>query len=268
MKTIAEESSTLNVDRFEDKYKLKQPVVIRNGSADWPAMHKWQQDYLNDQLGERTVHVQLNKNGYYHYGNRKYIGRADMSYKETSDIIFSETEESRGVYIVALPIESYVPELKKDIKIPKWLRKPKQISRNNFWLGGGEVTSALHWDPFENLTTQVKGSKKFTFYAPSDTPNLYRHESMRKSTFSSVDPENPDLEKFPKFANATKFEITVHPGDILYIPPQWWHQVTSLDTAISVNFFYWSKLTMVKNIGKMAMYSIRSFFSKSELAKP
>ena len=36
----------------------------------------------------------------------------------------------------------------------------------------------------------------------------------------------------PKFVDATRLEVTVHEGDILYTPPFWWHHVeTSADAA-------------------------------------
>ena len=33
-------------------------------------------------------------------------------------------------------------------------------------------------------------------------------------------------------------QCTLNPGDLLYFPAFWWHQVTSLDLSISVNMFF------------------------------
>jgi hypothetical protein len=55
-----------------------------------------------------------------------------------------------------------------------------------------------------------------------------------------VDPLDPDLERYPKFAHALeRAQIAeLAPGDAIYIPFYWWHGVDSLE---SLNLFinYW-----------------------------
>lgn len=53
-----------------------------------------------------------------------------------------------------------------------------------------------------------------------------------------VDVENPDLLKFPLFSRATCMEYILHPGQMLYIPPQYWHYIRSLDISFSVSFWW------------------------------
>lgn len=45
-------------------------------------------------------------------------------------------------------------------------------------------------------------------------------------------------EQFPKFRNAAYVEAIVQEGDMLYIPPKWWHFVKSLSTSFSVSFWW------------------------------
>ena len=40
--------------------------------------------------------------------------------------------------------------------------------------------------------------------------------------------------KFPKLESITPYEIELHAGDVLYIPPFFWHHVESLTNCISV----------------------------------
>ena len=52
------------------------------------------------------------------------------------------------------------------------------------------------------------------------------------------DVENPNVKKFPKFAEAIYFDTILNPGDAMFIPLRAWHYVRSLSTSISVNFWF------------------------------
>lgn len=51
--------------------------------------------------------------------------------------------------------------------------------------------------------------------------------------------ENPDLRRFPEFAEAPYLDCVLQPGDVLFIPVQHWHYVRSLELSFSVSF-WWS----------------------------
>jgi len=51
------------------------------------------------------------------------------------------------------------------------------------------------------------------------------------------DPES--LKKFPKFKDAKAVEAILEPGDVLYLPPMWFHHVTALEMSVSVSI--WSR---------------------------
>ena len=52
---------------------------------------------------------------------------------------------------------------------------------------------------------------------------------------SKFDPEAPDFEQFPLARNASMIECTVHPGELLYVPAGWYHQVRALTFSLSAN---------------------------------
>jgi ribosomal protein L16 Arg81 hydroxylase len=51
-----------------------------------------------------------------------------------------------------------------------------------------------------------------------------------------LNPAEPDLEKFPEYTGAHPFEVVLHPGEVLFIPANWYHYVVSLDPSISLTF--------------------------------
>jgi ribosomal protein L16 Arg81 hydroxylase len=63
-------------------------------------------------------------------------------------------------------------------------------------------------------------------------PYMYHYRNY----FSQVDPENVDRDRFPLFRKAKPIEITVAPGEVLFIPIGWWHHVRALDLSISISF--------------------------------
>lgn len=66
----------------------------------------------------------------------------------------------------------------------------------------------------DNMLIQVVGVKKVILFPPSDFDNMY----MNGDKSEVINIENPDLKKYPLFANATKYECEIKPGDILFIP--------------------------------------------------
>lgn len=110
------------------------------------------------------------------------------------------------------------------------------------WIGNRVVT-ATHHDMFSNLAVVVAGRRRFTLFPPGEVANLYvgPFEFTPAGTPASlVDPEAPDLERFPRAAEAMKRARTAElaPGDAIYIPHMWWHHVRSLD-ELSILINYW-----------------------------
>jgi hypothetical protein len=57
-----------------------------------------------------------------------------------------------------------------------------------------------------------------------------------------VDFDAPDLDRYPRFADAMKAAITVElePGDAVYIPYLWWHHVRALDRFNVLVNYWWA----------------------------
>jgi hypothetical protein len=53
-----------------------------------------------------------------------------------------------------------------------------------------------------------------------------------------VNPETPDFHKFPLFEKATLLEGILGPGDVIYIPRNYWHYVRALERSISISFWW------------------------------
>ncbi|XP_032662620.1 bifunctional peptidase and arginyl-hydroxylase JMJD5 isoform X3 [Odontomachus brunneus] len=89
------------------------------------------------------------------------------------------------------------------------------------------------------LFEQVFGYKRIILYHPDEADNLYPYTTRLLNNTAQVDPINPDYTKWPNFCKAKGMMCYLKPGEMLYIPPKWWHHVTALTSSFSISF-WWS----------------------------
>ena len=54
--------------------------------------------------------------------------------------------------------------------------------------------------------------------------------------FSPIDLDRPDFERYPLFRDVKVLEVIVEPGETVFLPLGWWHQVTALDVSLSFSY--------------------------------
>ena len=81
----------------------------------------------------------------------------------------------------------------------------------------------------DNLLIQVTGQKRVVLFSPRDATKLY----LNGDKSEVLDIDNPDLKKYPKFVDAVQYECFMEPGDVLFIPALWFHNVISLQVRDS-----------------------------------
>ena len=140
-----------------------------------------------------------------------------------------------GVQTCALPIfeKTALRGLLNDLEIfPEYLDPQDTDGKAFFWFGSGGTITPLHHDPVNLIFVQVYGRKVWQIISPHYTHMLYNYRGV----FSEVDIENPDYEKYPLFQRIPIIEVTLEPGDAIFMPVGWWHAVKSLDISISMSF--------------------------------
>jgi len=86
----------------------------------------------------------------------------------------------------------------------------------------------------DNLLVQICGRKRVVLFPPCDASFLY----LRGDKSQVVDIDKPDLKHFPLFAQAHACEALLQPGDVLFIPALWFHNVQALEFSVAVNTFW------------------------------
>ena len=110
------------------------------------------------------------------------------------------------------------------------------------WLGNALITPT-HLDEWGNIACVICGRRRFTLFPPEQTGNLYIGPldfAPTGAPLSLVEVSAPDFQRFPRFrsALAAAQSAELGPGDALFIPPLWWHNVESLE-AVNVLINYW-----------------------------
>jgi hypothetical protein len=111
------------------------------------------------------------------------------------------------------------------------------------WIGN-QVTAPTHYDMSDGVACVAAGCKRFTFFPPDQLLNLYVGPlglSPGGLPTSMVNVSAPDLERYPRFAQAMAVAETAElsPGDAVFIPNLWWHNVESLDPLNLLVNYWW-----------------------------
>lgn len=107
------------------------------------------------------------------------------------------------------------------------------------WIGSPGVVTPLHHDAWPGLLFQTHGRKRVAMYAPSDRCNLsFRNPLHGAGRWSDLPARSAEAspERFPRIRHAHRLEGELGPGDALYIPPFWAHEMEALEANISVPF--------------------------------
>ena len=100
-----------------------------------------------------------------------------------------------------------LPQLSKDILVPKVFNESDYFS-SVLRLASAGLQLFTHYDIMDNILVQVRGRKRVALFSPRDSNNLY----LQKEKSPIVNIDNPDWDKFPKFAGAVRWDCFLDPG--------------------------------------------------------
>ena len=244
---------------------IGKPVIVRDAISAWPALSRWNFEFFKTRYGTDSIIA------------RTWLGSSGMKYMKLMslgdyiDCLKSPELPSRGLWIdsatkhpckgpaegleyplyLAWSIFAAHPELLKDVELspkfvedllpllPEPFRKIMDGATKYFSAGilmgpkGSQM--GLHYDFLEShaYLAQIVGKKQCTLFSPEDSPALYD---------GKVNVDAPDFAKFPLFRDATAYECTLEPGELLFMPYRWWHHVVGLEESITVNYNFFNRV--------------------------
>ncbi len=156
------------------------------------------------------------------------------------EILASQARRPRPVtfYIGSTSIPEYFSGLERECELPGLTDVAP-----NLWLGNS-VCVATHNDNANNVACVAAGHRRFTLFPPDQEANLYigeQPETPGGRPVSLVDLRAPDWRRFPRFRAAlTQARVAdLTPGDAIFIPRGWWHNVESFGPLNALVNFWW-----------------------------
>jgi ribosomal protein L16 Arg81 hydroxylase len=216
-------------------YAANRPVLVDDVTTGWPALTRWDPEYLRSVIGDELVEVMDGRNADRRYEVNSDNHRTTMPFSTYVDLVLA-TAWGNNSYLVAnnhLLEREAAKSLWDDFTIDDRYLDPSAASNAAFlWFGPAGTVTPLHHDIANIMFTQIVGRKRVTLISPLQSHLLYNEVGV----FSEVDPRDPDNERFPRFCQAEVTELVVGPGDALFIPVGFWHHVEALDLSISLTF--------------------------------
>ena len=235
------------------------PIVLRNSVVEkWRARRKWSPKYIQSKMTD-IAGVYQNDNRWFgpYYDTRKpltYLSERLNNYR--TDVTMSakaffrklrNPSEGEFLYFTG-DIDQLGQWAVDDIQpLSELLVLNPKLSSVNAWMGQPHVIAHCHYDGYHNFYAQLYGTKKFTLFQPTNWPGLYPypflHPSHAQVQVNLSDPRDQD--SFLLAGKARALEVILQPGDLLYMPPLWFHLVESMELSISVNVWTDSEQTVL-----------------------
>ena len=255
MKEIHEVPAQAVLEQPDRWLESETPWVARNLVAEWPLVrasqngdHTFLSYLLRFYSGHKVAAFlgEPNIKGRFFY-NSDLSGfnftQLDTSLQQLSEKLeeLSVVSDAPALYMGSTNLDHWLPGLSGENTLPLSLSDPLA----SLWLGN-RSTVAAHFDYPANIACCVAGRRQFTLFPPEQIENLYIGPwdlTPAGQPVSLVDIKEPDLAQFPLFAQALEAASVAElaPGDAIYIPSLWWHQVEALSAVNGLVNFWWTQ---------------------------
>ena len=272
--TLAEETGPVDATRFAADIATRyRPIVMRGQATAWPAVEAGRRsdeamaDYIRGFASDKPAEVLIGPpeiggrffyaEGMEHCNFQKRHGSLDgllaklLSLKNAPDPI--------SLYAGAAATGDYLPGWSEENRLPFDL--PRATAR--VWIGNATHV-ATHFDEASNVAVVATGKRRFTLFPPEQFANLYVgpfHFTVAGPPVSMVNLEAPDLDRYPRFADAIEHGVVAEldPGDAIFIPALWWHEVRATAAFNVLVNYWWDEAESASGIGAMihAIMAIR-----------
>ena len=244
-----------------------RPIVLRGLCRDWPARRAAAESwpalsaYLAGLDSGATAQAFVGEpaiGGRYYYSDDLEgfnFDRLDMTLSDALARMSGSANDSEqaSVYFGSVPAETHVPGFSEANRLA--VLPPQNLPL--LWLGNASFVSC-HYDTFDNVACVVAGRRRFTLYPPDAIGDLYvgpiDFTMAGPPVALAVGTERGDP-RFPRFEAIRDRALTaeLEPGDALYLPKLWWHQVEATEPLNMLVNYWWDAFSAGRDAPYTAM---------------
>jgi hypothetical protein len=229
------------------------PVVMRGLVGGWPAVHAATRsaedfrDYLArfDNGGQTEAFVGDPKIAGKYYYAEDFQGfnfeRRRMRFADALSAMIATHGQSGTptMYVGSVPTDDYLPGFAAQNVLPVLAAHVQP----RIWLGHAANVSA-HFDAVDNVACVVAGARRFTLFPPEAIDGLYVgpiDNTMAGQPVSLAASTPTDDGRYPRFRKIRHDALyaELEPGDGIYIPKLWWHQIESTASFNGLVNYWW-----------------------------
>jgi hypothetical protein len=215
----------------------RTPAVFRGMAAHWPAVSTWTLPHivsLDPSLPVRLVR-----------GNREntptmFAGSDLGTYLRH----LAEPPRANGdlLYLKEFDLLRQFPALRDDIEDIPFLPRGTVIS-SSVWIGPARARTGLHQDLLDNCAVQITGTKCFLLARPGTVERAgalsTKYDAWARLSRTGI--EELAADRSVGTHGEDFFFVELAPGDVLYVPARWWHEVVNLEASILLSGFFGSR---------------------------
>jgi hypothetical protein len=237
---------------FRDRFQAQRPVIVAGGALESPMLARWDLPYLARTAGDARVKVAA------YPGDRRDFARIEpreMSLAEflseldepvgeevrylfnNRSCVFARNEAVAQLQIgYAATVNPGLAPLAADLRVPPFIA-PEEYVLAVLIFGSRENATALHYDNGgeAKVLMQVRGRKRIVLFPPEAAPGLRPHTFFRPPETPGVAGSLATVDIHGDTGAAESGEAPagwvaeLEPGDVLYWPALWFHDVENLD---------------------------------------
>jgi hypothetical protein len=218
-----------------------RPVVLEGFASEWPAAKRWTFEWLSEAYGAERVCITDN---------------GDPDFLPLSDALARiESGRSRTARFGALLVTR--PELVSDLRLSALEALRPAMARTTslqFFVGGAGSVTPLHADGTCNFHVQLRGEKVWRIIHPVFNP-VMRPVALSAPHFKSpIAPFEVGRAADGVEAHVDVLEAVLRPGDVLFNPSFFWHEVRYTAPSVSVGMRWVSPTSFLR--GSLAMTTL------------
>ncbi|MEU1208916.1 cupin-like domain-containing protein [Nocardia sp. NPDC005825] len=211
----------------------KEPAVFPGLAADWPAVHRWDFDFIGRLRPGMSIElVRGDRESAATHFTRSTLG-AYMA------LLADDDPGEESLYLKEFNLLRRFPQLQDDL-FPRTSLFPRRAFSPppGVWVGPAGARTGAHYDLLENIAVLIRGNKRFRIAPPGfvEAADALSEKYDPWARLSAL--PLGEIAATTAHHEETLYDVELEAGDVLYVPDRWWHEVENRSASILLSGFF------------------------------